>query len=97
MPSTGASVTDQQIEVSGETPKLENSIPKMLLTKNPVPPHSTSTEAIAAGLEFLMSRRQDGKWRDFSPTTGESDAWVTAYVLARLGEFPQAYISHTLQ
>lgn len=90
-------MTDQQTEVSGETPRLENSIPKMLLTKNPAPPHSTSTEAIAAGLEFLMSRRQDGKWRDFSPTTGESDAWVTAYVLARLGEFPQAYISHTLQ
>lgn len=90
-------MTDQQAEVSSETPKSENSIPKMLLTRNPAPPHRTSTEAIASGLEFLTSRRQDGKWRDFSPTTGESDVWVTAYVLARLGELPLAYISHTLR
>jgi hypothetical protein len=90
-------VIDQQIEVSRQTPNPEDSISEMLLTKKPVSPHSTSTEAIAAGLEFLMSRRKDGKWRDFSPTTGESDAWVTAYVLARLGEFPRAYISHTMQ
>ncbi len=86
---------DQQIEVSRQTPDPENSISEMLLTKKS--PRNTSTEAIAAGLEFLMSRRKDGKWRDFSPTTGESDTWVTAYVLARLGELPQAYISHTLQ
>src|SRR5713226_5097582 len=97
MPSTGVKVTDQQTEGDRKTPKSENSIPRMLLTKNPAPPHSTRTEAIAAGLEFLMSRRQDGKWRDFSPTTGESDVWVTAYVLARLGELPPAYISHALQ
>ncbi len=93
----GASVTEQQTAVSKEVLRSKNSIPKMLLTKNPAPPHSTNTEAIAAGLEFLMSRRQDGKWRDFSPTTGESDVWVTAYVLARLGEFPRAYISHAMQ
>jgi len=102
MPFTGVRVIGQLTEVSSEAPKSENSISensisKMLLTKNPAPPHSTSTEAIAAGLEFLMSRRQDGKWRDFSPTTGESDVWVTAYVLARLGELPRAYISHALQ
>ncbi len=88
---------DQQTRVSNEALKSENSIHKMLLTKNLAPPHSTSSEAIAAGQEFLMSRRQDGKWRDFSPTTGESDVWVTAYVLARLGEFPRAYISHAMQ
>jgi hypothetical protein len=88
-------VIDHQSEVKGQTPDLENSIPKMLVTKNPV--SQRSTEAIAAGLEFLMSRRQDGKWRDFSPTTGESDAWVTAYVLARLGELPRPYISHNHQ
>src|SRR5882724_13141859 len=102
MPFTGVRVIGQLTEVSSEAPKSENSISensisKMLLTKNPAPPHSTSTEPIAAGLEFLMSRRQDGKWRDFSPTTGESDVWVTAYVLARLGELPRAYISHALQ
>jgi len=91
------SVTDQQVEASNETIESENSISKLLVAKNPEPLQRTSTEAIAAGLEFLMSRRQDGRWRDFSPTIGESDAWVTGYVLARLGEFPPAYISHTLQ
>src|SRR5690242_20868431 len=50
-----SNVTDLQTEVSGERAKPKNSIPKMLLTKNQAPLHSSSTEAIAAGLELSSS------------------------------------------
>jgi hypothetical protein len=56
-----------------------------------------SADAIAAGLEFLFSRRQQSAWSLSSPAAGESAAWVTAYVLARLGEIPSHHISYPLR
>jgi hypothetical protein len=53
-----------------------------------------SADAIAAGLEFLFSRCQQSTWTLCAPATRESAAWVTAYVLARLGEIPSHHISY---
>ena len=50
-------------------------------------------EAIKAGLSFLETQWQDGRWQD----SGGSDVWVTACVLARLAELPSEYKSQSLQ
>ena len=50
-------------------------------------------EAIKAGLSFLETRWQDGRWQE----SGGSDVWVTACVLARLAELPSEYKSQSLQ
>ena len=57
----------------------------------------TSSEAIKAGLGFLAARWQDGRWQDSSLPFCGSDVWVTSCVLARLGELPSEYKSHSLQ
>ncbi len=54
-------------------------------------------EAIKAGLGFLGTRWQDGRWQDSSLPFGGSDVRVTACVLARLAELPSEYKSHSLQ
>jgi hypothetical protein len=50
---------------------------------------------IACGLEFLFSQQHQGGWRLGSSPGRESAAWVTAYVLARLGEIPPHHLSFT--
>ena len=57
-----------------------------------VTPRSNS-EAVRVGVSFLFSMRRDRCWRDFVTAGDESDTWVTAYVLARIGELPAGYIS----
>ena len=54
-----------------------------------------SAEAIASGLEFLFSRQHQAVWSLGSPLTRDSACWVTAYVLARLGEIPQHHLNFT--
>jgi hypothetical protein len=51
---------------------------------------ATPADAVHAGVRFLIDARRDGHWTDFSLPVGRSDAWVTAYVLARLGELDPA-------
>ena len=58
-------------------------------------PQSASADAIAAGLEFLFSRRRQKSWSLFAPAIQESASWVTAYVLTRLGEISAEYISYS--
>ncbi|HEY1525571.1 MAG TPA: prenyltransferase/squalene oxidase repeat-containing protein [Candidatus Angelobacter sp.] len=55
-----------------------------------------NTDAIAAGLEFLFSIRQQAYWSLCSPEN-ESAAWGTAYVLARLAEIPSHHITFSLR
>ena len=57
----------------------------------------TNPEAVIAGVNFVMSGWHDGHWADFNFRSGESDVWVTAYVLARLGEISSEYISFSKQ
>ena len=40
-----------------------------------------------------MSTCQDCHWTDFDSSSGSSDVWVTAYVLARLAQIPAAYVA----
>lgn len=64
------------------------------------PAHETQglrAESITAGLEWLLAARRDDHWTDFSTLNGTADLWVTAYVLARLGEVPERYISYSLR
>lgn len=61
------------------------------------PQHRSNADSIAAGMNFLMSLRQDGRWTDFNWRVGNSDAWVTAYVLARLAEIPLNCMSYNLR
>jgi len=57
----------------------------------------TNSEAVIAGITFVMSGWHDRHWADFNLPSGESDVWVTAYVLARLGEIPSEYINFSMR
>ena len=54
-----------------------------------------SAEAIAAGLKFVFAQRREAAWSLGSSLSPESTAWVTAYVLARLGEIPSHHLCFT--
>ncbi len=87
-------MTDQQSELDRQTsPEDQRS------AKEPGASGSRSSgmsaEAIAAGLEFLFSCRHQAAWSLGIPSMRESASWVTAYVLARLGEIPQHHLNFT--
>jgi hypothetical protein len=78
-------VTDQQSEMDQETSQPQ---------EQPAKAAGINGNAIGLGLEFLFSRRYQGAWR-LGPLMRESAPWVTAYVLARLGEIPPPRLSFT--
>lgn len=41
-------------------------------------------DAIEKGIQYLLSVRVNGRWRGFSTLAGESDIWVTGFVLAQI-------------
>ena len=88
-------MTDQQSELDRQMSRPE----ERRSTKEPGAvgsrPYGMSAEAVASGLEFLFSRRHQGAWSLGNPFTRESASWVTAYVLARLGEIPAHHLSFT--
>jgi squalene cyclase len=96
-PHLGASVTDQQSDLDRQIRNSDKRLAETLGRVTTSRPPGASAAAIAAGLEFLFSRRQQSTWTLCSPATGESAAWVTAYVLARLGEIPSHHISYPLR
>jgi len=53
-------------------------------------------ETISGGMEWIAGAGHNGRWTDLTSQGGNADTWVTANVLARLGEFPQEYLSHAL-
>ncbi|HLY98547.1 MAG TPA: prenyltransferase/squalene oxidase repeat-containing protein [Candidatus Angelobacter sp.] len=57
----------------------------------------TNGQAISAGLDFVFSAQRGGCWSDFHQEHGKSDVWVTAYVLARLGEMPAYFLSDAMR
>ena len=61
----------------------------------PISGRGASADAIRSGLEFLFSCRQHQHWSLCAPFKGESAAWVTAYVLVRLGEIPAECFSYS--
>lgn len=50
-------------------------------------------EAVRAAVGFLDGANSDGPWHDFDLPVGESDRWVTAYVLSMLGRVPPELVS----
>lgn len=54
-------------------------------------------ETISAGMEWIASAGHNGRWSDLTTQGGNADTWVTANVLARMGEFPQEYLSLDLR
>lgn len=48
-------------------------------------PHWDISTAVTGGVRFLQAAQHTDHWRDFQLPVGESDQWVTAYVLAQLG------------
>jgi hypothetical protein len=71
--------------------------PPLRNTEPPAPPRRVvgDAEAIRAaidsGIRFLTASCGERHWHDFSLPVGASDAWVTAYVLAKLAELPGDY------
>jgi A-macroglobulin TED domain len=91
----GANVTDQQSEPDSQIMKSAERVGSNRGTADAYMPQSASSDAIAAGLEFLFSRRRQKSWSMFAPAIQESASWVTAYVLTRLGEISAEYISYS--
>jgi hypothetical protein len=61
------------------------------------PPRRTNSDAIRAGLGFILAQQQGGRWPDLGLPSGEADVRFTACVLARLSDLPLHYISRRLQ
>jgi hypothetical protein len=81
---------EEKLDRAGSNPQKPNADPAESRPRS-------NAEAVAAGREFVMSMRKDGCWTDFDAATGPSDIWVTAYVLARLGQMPSAYITFAVR
>jgi len=61
------------------------------------PPRRSNSDAIRAGVGFILAQQEGGRWRDLGLPCGEADARITACVLARLADLPLHYISQRLQ
>lgn len=81
-------MTDQQSELEHRTSRPSQGAAESR-------PSGASAAAIASGLEFLFSQQNQAVWSLGSSAPRESTAWITAYVLARLGEIPPHHLSFT--
>jgi len=88
-------VTDQQSEFDRQLSRPQGQHSAKELDAVRSRSSGVSAEAVASGVEFLFSHRHQGAWSLGSPFTRESASWVTAYVLARLGEIPPHNLSFT--
>jgi len=93
-------VTDQQSELDSQIESSTKRRGGKRSAENRTPvatprQRGASAAAIAAGLDFLFSRYRHGSWSLCAPSIRESAAWVTAYVLTRLGEISPEHISHS--
>lgn len=81
-------MTDQQSELDHRTSQPSRDAAESRSS-------GASAEAIAAGLKFVFAQRREAAWSLGSSLSPESTAWVTAYMLARLGEIPQHHLCFT--
>jgi hypothetical protein len=89
-------VTDQRSQLDQRIGRPDERLAKAPQTANGTPRPAGSSDPIAAGLDFLFSTRQQQSW-GLSSLPGQESAWVTAYVLARLGEVPSHRITYSLR
>jgi len=81
-------VTEQQSELDHRTSQPSRDAAESR-------PSGASAEAIASGLKFVFAQRREAAWSLGGSLSPESTAWVTAYVLARLGEIPSHHLCFT--
>jgi hypothetical protein len=75
-------------------PIIELPLPCKALTRNSrLRKMPNRRQAIERSLRFLINQAKDEHWTDFHLPIGESDAWVTAYVLYRLVDVPSCLIT----
>lgn len=82
--------------VTNDSARLDKRTPISVSPENETPSRRSGQESIQAGLEWLASRQKDGYWSDFTMLERRADVWVTAYVVARLGEVPAELITHAM-
>ncbi len=59
---------------------------------------SIADQAIEKGVNYLLSKNLNGRWRGFPTLAGESDIWVTGFVLSHINKFiPQPDIINAAQ
>jgi hypothetical protein len=90
-------VTDQPSELSRETGRADQQNARTPGAEKSSRQSGVSADAIATGLEYLFSRQHKRSWTLCGPGERDSAAWVTAYVLARLGEIPAHQIHYSLR
>lgn len=89
-------MTNQQSELDRQTGGHEERLEKSSETGPGTLRPSGNSDPITAGLDFLFSRRQQQGWA-LSSLPGQESAWITGYVLARLGEIPSHRITYSLR
>lgn len=94
VPPLEQAVTNQQSALDRQTGGHEERLEKSPETGPSTLRPSGNSDPITAGLDFLFSRRQQQSWA-LSSLPGQESAWVTGYVLARLGEIPSHRITYT--
>lgn len=91
-------MTDQQSELDRQSHKFNKRLAKSQGAASVSGQYGgASADSITAGLEFLFSKRQQKNWSLCTPITRESSAWVTAYILVRLGEIPAELVHFSLR
>lgn len=77
--------------------RLEKQLTASASAPQESPRRHFAAESITAGLQWLSAAHEHDHWTDSSMLDNGFDVWVTACVLARLGELPPAFISHSLR
>ena len=83
--------------VTNDSARLDKRTPISVSPENETPSRRSGQESIQAGLEWLASHQKDGYWSDFTMLDRRADVFVTAYVLARLGELRAECVPQALR
>jgi hypothetical protein len=83
--------------VANQPAKLDKQVPVSASSRQDSSRNHFGAESIKAGLQWLSAAHQQDHWTDFSVFHGAGEVWLTACVLARLGELPEDYINHSLR
>ena len=89
-------MTDQQSGLDQRTRSSDDQQAKAGESSNGARRSGSCPDPIASGLNFLFSRLQEQSW-GLSNLPGHESAWITAYVIARLGEIPSHRINYSLR
>jgi hypothetical protein len=77
-------LTDRQPKLSTPSGMSRKAIPEQTRAGT----DRRTAEAISLGVQFILAQQQEHRWMELRGQNGVPDRWVTAYVLARLGDLP---------